>query len=291
MNPQPWDAALLSRIAHINLQARRAVAGWQSGVHRSVHRSSNIEFADYQEYAPGDPVRHLDWRVAARTDRLVIRRHEAEARADVLILLDASGDLGTGVHPAKAEASILAAATIAAFVDLQADNVGLEIIGGEGHEADRIPPSRRALGAIMRCLAQVQVAGRADIGAALARHRRNLRPRSICVVISDLMEDPEGWGEAVVLLGKQGVDLRVLHVYDPAEWELRMGAELRLYSPEGGEDQLIDLTVAQREIPKVVDGYLAQVRSYLNRAGAQHHLHSVEAPLFSALRPLLGGRS
>ena len=290
MNPQPWDAALLSRIAHIHLQARRAVARWQAGVHRSLQYSSNIEFADYTEYAPGDSIRHLDWRVAARSDKLVVRRHEAEARADVHIVLDASGDLGTGAEAAKAETAVMAAATLAAFINLQADQVGLDIVGGQGVERPSIPPGRRALGAIMRSLAQVEVDGQADLASAFERVGQRLAPRSICIVISDLMEEPARWADALTLLGKRGIDLRVLHVYDKAEWGLDFSGELRLFSPEDETELPINLASARAQMPAVVEAYLADVGEALSKAGANHHLFSVDAELHEALGALIKGR-
>ena len=291
MNPQPWDAALLSRIAHIHLHARRAVADWQSGVHRSVHHSSNIEFVDYTEYAPGDPIRHIDWRVAARSEKLVIRRHEAEARADVHLVLDASGDLGTGGGGAKAEAAVMAAATLAVFVNAQADRVGLQSVGGRGVEMPQIPPGRRSIGAITRSLAQVQPSGQADLAATFEGLCSRVTPRSICIVVSDLMEEPSEWRDALALLCKRGVDVRILHIYDDAEWGLNFSGEVRLYSPEDDTELPLDLSTARAQMPAVVEGYLSDVRAALASAGANHHLFGVDAPLHEALGALLRGRT
>lgn len=291
MNPQPWDAALLSRIAHIHLRARRAVAGWQAGVHRSVHHSSNIEFVDYTEYAPGDPIRHIDWRVAARSEKLVIRRHEAESRANVHLVLDASGDLGTGDGAVKAEAAVMAAATLAVFVDAKADRIGLDVVGGRGVDLPHIPPGRRSLGAIMRSLAQVEPSGQANLGATFEALRRRVVPRSICIVISDLMEEPAEWRDALTLLCMRGVDVRILHIHDPVEWGLEFSGEVRLFSPEDDLDLPIDLAAARAQMPAVVEGYLADVRAALASAGANHHRFAVNAPLHESLGALLRGRA
>ena len=71
MSIVPWDADLLDRIERLHLKARRAVEGWRHGGHVSRSLATNIEFVDHKEYAPGDPIRHVDWKVAARTDKLV----------------------------------------------------------------------------------------------------------------------------------------------------------------------------------------------------------------------------
>ena len=62
MSEVPWDVELLDRIERLHLSARRAVEGWRHGGHTSRTIATNIEFVDHKEYAPGDPIRHVDWR-------------------------------------------------------------------------------------------------------------------------------------------------------------------------------------------------------------------------------------
>ena len=91
-----WDPDVLARIRALKLHARALVDGFLHGGHLSGRVSSAVEFADYKEYSPGDPLRDLDWRVMGRTDRLVVRRHRAERELPTTLVLDASGDLRTG---------------------------------------------------------------------------------------------------------------------------------------------------------------------------------------------------
>ncbi|MEC8423622.1 MAG: DUF58 domain-containing protein, partial [Myxococcota bacterium] len=142
MNAPSWDPEVLDRIGTLQLRAREAVAGFLHGGHASVRVSANVEFADYKEYAPGDNLKDLDWRVVARSDKLVVRRHQAENEQSVTILLDASGDLGTGTAGARSEGSrtpldgskwgyaTVFAATLAWWLERQHEPVGLEVLGG-----------------------------------------------------------------------------------------------------------------------------------------------------------------
>ena len=294
MTAQPWDAALLSRIAHLHLRARRAVSGWQQGGHRSREHSSNIEFADYKEYAPGDPIKYVDWRVAARSDRLVIRRQHAETEVPVTLILDASGDLGTGppnLENSKMGAGIVVAATLAMLLQRRGDPVGLQILAGHGCEFSKIPASRTSIGPIMRSLAQVEPAGEANLRESFERIGTQLPRRSVVILISDLMEEPSQWGPAVIGLCQRGIDLRVLHLYDSAEWNIDFEGTPRLFSPEGGEEIAIDPRSARQEMVEVVATYLDEVRSALAHGRALHCLHSTTSQLDLALRVLLRGRS
>lgn len=296
MSSAPWDATLLSRIAHLHLVARRAVDGWRHGGHGSRRVSANIEFVDHQEYVPGDPIRHVDWKVAARTDRLVIRRHIAETVVPITIVLDASADLGTTNGPpdldqSKMGAAITMAATLAVFFRHRGDPVGLEVIGGSGVSERSIPPGPRSLPAVIRSLAEVEPQGTANLGQAFARIGERLKRRSVVVVVSDLMEDPAVWGPSVGALVQRGVDCRVVHLYDPAEWTIDVPGPVLLFSPEGGEPAPVDPAASRTAMAEVVDEYVAEVQAALGRHRCQHHLVPIDARLDTVLAAVIGGRS
>src|SRR5216110_1898302 len=87
---------ILARIESLGLRAQRVVEGTISGLHRSPLHGVSVEFADYREYAPGDDLKRLDWRVFGRTDRFYIKRFEEESNLRATILLDASGSMKYG---------------------------------------------------------------------------------------------------------------------------------------------------------------------------------------------------
>jgi uncharacterized protein (DUF58 family) len=291
-----WDASLLSRIAHLHLVARRAVDGWRHGGHGSRRVSANIEFVDHQEYVPGDPIKHVDWKVAARTDRLVIRRHIAETVVPITIVLDASADLGTTNGPpdlvqSKIGAAITMAATLAVFFRHRGDPVGLEVIAGSGVSERSIPPGPRSLPAVIRSLAEVEPHGTAQLEQAFARIGERLKRRSVVVVVSDLMEDPAVWGPSVGALVQRGVDCRVVHLYDPAEWTIDVPGPVLLFSPEGGEPAPVDPAASRTAMAEVVDEYVAEVQAALGHHRCQHHLVPIDARLDTVLAAVIGGRS
>ncbi len=295
MSTALWDAELLARIAHLHLEARRLVEGWRQGGHRSRRTTSAIEFVDHQEYAPGDSIRHLDWKVAARTDRLVIRRHAAEREVPVTVAVDFSGDLETRGWDAgsgtKLDSATLLAACLAVFLQRRGDPVGLELIGGKRVQYRSIPAGSRTLPSILRSLAEVEVGGTADLAKAFGEVGKRLPRKSVVILISDLMEEPAAWGPQVAALVRRGVDLRVLHLHDPDEWALRMDEPSRLYSPEGGEELPLDPASARAAMADVVEDYVREVRSYLGRQRAQHYLVAHDAPLDGVLRQVLGGHA
>ena len=294
MTQVPWDAALLSRIAHLHLLARNAVDGWRHGGHRSRKTAANIEFKDYQEYSPGDPLKHLDWKVAARTDRLVIRRQEDETEVNVTLVLDCSGDLGTGsgelpeLEASKFGTAIVMTATLAVFLSHHGDPVGLEILGGEGVTHRSIPPRSGSLPRIIRSLAEVRPAGEAHLAQAFESIGGRLARRSVVILLSDLMEEPNEWGPHVGAMVRRGIDLRVAHLHDPAEWSLRMTDPAQLFSPEGGGDLPIDPATARAALADIVDDYVVEVKQWLGRHHGRHHLVPWDASLHEVLGAMVG---
>ena len=80
------------------------------------------------------------------------------------------------------------------------------------------------------------------------------------------------------------MDVRILHIHDPAEWTLDFSGEVRLFSPEDDTELPLDLAAARAQMPAVVDGYLADIREALASAGVSHHRFAVDAPMHEALR-------
>ena len=84
------DPEILSRVTSLNVLATKLVEGLLSGHHRSRHTGSSVEFADYKDYTPGDEIKHIDWKVAAKTNKLQIKQFEQSTNLKATILLDAS---------------------------------------------------------------------------------------------------------------------------------------------------------------------------------------------------------
>jgi len=293
-----WDPEVLDRIGTLQLRAREAVAGFLHGGHASVRVSTNVEFADYKEYAPGDNLKDLDWRVVGRSDRLVIRRHQAENEQAVTLVLDASGDLGTGAAPGARPAldgtkwgyAAVLTATLAWWLERQHEPVGLEVLGGDNVRWRSLPPASGGthVARILGVLADARPSGRADLAAGLAALGPRLRGRSTVIVISDLMEEPGSWGPALSVMLARKVDVRVVHLHDSREWAFDMGAPARFRSPEGGPSVPEDPDEVRAAFVRERDTYLREVQGWLGRVQGRHLLAPTDRPMAPLLARLLG---
>ena len=294
-----WDPEVLTRLEHLHLKAREATLGFRQGSHRSLRIATNVEFADYKEYTPGDNLRDLDWKVYVRSDKLVVRRQQAETELRAFIVLDASGDLGTGrggrvqrppLEGSKFGFGVTVAATLAYFLERRGDPVGLTVWGGEGIPFRLIPPRVGIphLSQVFATLAAVAPAGRANIGEGLVELGRRIGRRTLVIVVSDFMEEPDSWGPSLSALARQRADVRAVHLYDRKELALEYPDAVRFFSPEGGPDVPIDPPALRTAFGEVVDEYLREVRTHMGRHRGHHVLVSTDEALEGVIGRVVG---
>ena len=115
----------IKRIARMELRARHIVEGFLSGMHRSPYFGQSVEFRQHREYVVGDDLRHVDWKVWARQDRLVVKQYEEDTNLRCTLLVDVSNSMLYGNGPLnKYEYECTMASSLAYLVLSQQDAVG-----------------------------------------------------------------------------------------------------------------------------------------------------------------------
>ena len=89
-NSSLLDPQTLARLQGLELRARRIVEGYVAGLHRSPYQGFSNEFAEHREYAPGDDLRYVDWKVYGKSDRFYLKQFEVETNLILYLVLDAS---------------------------------------------------------------------------------------------------------------------------------------------------------------------------------------------------------
>jgi uncharacterized protein (DUF58 family) len=231
------DPAALASLGHLEVVARWVVDGFLSGLHRSPRKGFSVEFADFRPYQPGDDLRYVDWKIAARSDRWVVKQYEEETNLRATLILDVSRSMDWRGAPAaerltkRAYAEQLTAA-LALLLLRQRDAVGL--VRFDDDVCTSVPPRarttqwRRILGALAE-----RSGGRAsDVGAALAQAARLVTRRGMIILLSDLLVDVDAALPALRGLRAAGHDVTVLHVMDPAERSFTLAGEAQFADPE-----------------------------------------------------------
>jgi uncharacterized protein (DUF58 family) len=291
--PDLLDPAALAALGHVELTARWIVDGFMSGLHRSPRKGGAAEFAEHRADYAGDEPRYVDWKAAARTDRLVVKRFEEETNLRATIALDVSRSMswtGSDMRLSKIEYAERLAAAIALLFIRQRDAVGL--LRFDDRIRTAVPPRARE-GHWRRVVAALadEGGGRASAGAdALARAARAVGRRGMIVMISDLLLDVDEAIRAARALRAAGHQLVVLHVMDPGERVLADGGEAIYADPEGGVQIAAKPSEVASAYSTTVERAIAEWRTRLAAAGAGYATVMTDEPFGIPLRAAFAAR-
>jgi uncharacterized protein (DUF58 family) len=219
--PLALDPVDLARLASMSLRARVIVEGAFAGMHHNPHAGTSIEFAEHKEYAPGDDLRHMDWKAVGRVERYYIKRFEDETEMRTFLLLDGSASMGykrAGVS--KLEYGSYLAAALGYLLAQQGDPAGLIVF--DERTRQYLPPRTRGghIRDLLLALEAAYAAGRTQPGRALAHVGELADRRSLIVLMTDLLDAPEDLGDRLRQLRSRGHDVALFHLLDPDEVEL-----------------------------------------------------------------------
>ena len=258
-SPRSLDPRVLNKIARLELRARDIVEGFVSGMHRSPYHGFSVEFATHREYVPGDDLRHLDWKVFGRSDRLYLKQYELETNLRSWIVLDTSESMGyRSGEQSKAQYAAILAASLAYLLVKQQDAVGLVLFDTQVRKI--IPPSSNPahFRGIVSELETVNPAQKTQTGRVFHDVAERLHKRGLLIVVSDLFDKPEEILSGFQHFRHRHYDVIVLHVMD--EFEVNFPFE-RMTLFEGLE-QLPELLIEPKALRKA---YLEEVETFTSK--------------------------
>jgi uncharacterized protein (DUF58 family) len=286
INPQ-----VLMSIRNLELRARTVVEGFWSGIHRSPYHGFSVEFTEYRQFSPDDDPRYLDWRVFARTDRYFIKKFEEETNLRCFLITDQSRSMAFGTQGySKAEYAATLAATLAYFLYLQGDGVGLLTFDERVRE---YLPARHRTGHLRQLMLSLEkpASGPAtDLSTPLKRIVEIVRKRGLMVLISDFLVPVDGLAQDLASITASGHDLVVFQVLDPAELNLGFAQPAMFEDAESGRTFFIDPSSARNEYVRKLNAHCANLRWACQRLGAAYARLTTDQPLELALFDFLRRR-
>lgn len=278
--PHFIDPAILAQIGDLQLLAGTVVEGLMTGMHRSPHSGSSIEFAQYRPYAQGDDPRFIDWRLFGRTDRLHVKQFQEETNLRCTLLLDCSGSMDyTSGGVTKFDYARMLVACMTMILHRQHDAVGLVAYH---HELLSYVPPRTAANHMRRIFTELdglQAEGRTDTAGALHYLGDALKPRGMVVLVSDLLHPVEQMVDHLKSLRARRHDLLVLQISDPAEQEFPFDKSATFVDLESGKEQFA--------LPENVrDQYLENRRRHFDQIRKQCLNAEVDIAEFTTNEPL-----
>ncbi len=270
----------IKRLSRLELRARHIVEGFLSGMHRSPYFGQSVEFRQHREYVPGDDLRHVDWKVWARQDRLYVKQFEEDTNLRCTMLVDVSNSMDYGNGPLnKYEYASTLATSLAYLILKQNDAVGC--ISFDEHIRMQVPirSKRNHLHAVIETLDISQPADKTDMFAIFRKVAETVPRRGMMIIFSDLLADVTGTVRGLRLLRQRGHDVLVFHVLDDDELDFPFSGPTRFE----GLESIDHLNCNPRALR---EGYLEAVNRFLDETRRQCARNTVDYALIRTSQPM-----
>jgi len=269
---QYLDPKVLARLEGLQLRARLIVEGYVSGVHRSPYQGFSIEFAEHREYAPGDDLRYVDWKVFGRTDKIYLKQFEEETNQVSNVLLDTSESMryqSAGAPMSKLEYAQCAAAALCYLILQQQDSAGLVTFDREIRALVRASSNPSHLKQLLHVLEESVPERKTDTGPIFHDLAERFKKRGIVVILSDLFDDVDSMMAGLKHFRHRRHDVILFHVLDPAELDFRF-QPVTLFR---GMEQLPDVLVEPRALR---NAYLREFDRFVSRLKKGCRMHRID---------------
>ncbi len=286
------DSDVLARLGALPVEARMAMIGNVVGKHRSPHRGSSVEFAEYRKYVAGDDTRRLDWKAYARSDRHYIKEFEADTNLRTYFVVDCSGSMkyASGEFDSKIQFARKFAGTLAYLLVNQGDAAGLSCCDDSLHL--ELPPSRRPahLQNFFEILGTLEPKGETGLVDALHTVAEKVGQRAFIVILSDLFTDPDAFGDALQHLRYRKHDVAVFHLMDPQEIQFDFTRPYRFVDLEDSTTIVAEPNLIANEYASAIQEFLGAVEGRCHDVHADYHLVTSDRDYEEVLRDFLTNR-
>lgn len=270
----------IKRISRLDLRARHVVEGFLSGMHRSPYYGQSVEFRQHREYAFGDDLRYVDWKVWAKQDRFYVKQFEEDTNLRCTLLVDASNSMryGKGAMQ-KYEYGCTIAVSLAYLLLRQQDAVGCVAFDETTRITVPLRSKRNHLDSIIQALDISSPRNKTDVYQILRNVAESYPRRGLMVLISDLFADRQGLLKGLKLLRSRGHDVLLFHVLDDDELDFPFSGPTRFE----GLESIDTLRCNPRALR---DGYMAALSAFLDEVRRGCAQNSVDYALLRTSQPL-----
>jgi len=285
------DPKVLSKVGNLDLIARLIVEGLISGLHRSPFHGFSVEFAQHREYAPGDDIKHIDWKVYSKTDRYYIKQYEQETNLKAYILLDCSESMRykrNGVS--KYEYACYLTAALSYMLIQQQDQVGLVLFDDEIVKI--IPPSGHPnqLKTMLYEIDQVKPRKKTDLEPIFHQLAEEITRKGLIFLFSDLFVPRDGLFRGLQHFRHRKHEVLAFHLMDDDEINFDLDGNLLFRGLEQTGELRVQPRTIRRAYQEVVQNYLTDVRRRCVSSRIDYRLVNTAQSLDAALAGFLAQR-
>ncbi len=263
---------VINQIKRLDLRAQFVVKGFMQGLHASPFHGFSVEFSEHRKYTHGDDPKDIDWLVYAKTDKYYIKKFEAETNITGYLVMDLSQSMAYTYRQdlTKLDYAICLAASLCYLMISQQDPVGL-ITFDEKVRSSLPPRSKRThLGNVLSLLSSLKPVGQTDIAHSLQQVAAMLKHKSLVMIFSDLLVDPEPVIQSLRRLRHGGHDVILFHLLDEAEVQFPFDGMVELEDPESEERIQVDASNYRRDYMEEVEAFREAYRRECLQSGIDY---------------------
>lgn len=285
--------SVVAQLKNIELKARLVVEGFITGLHRSPYHGFSVEFAEHRQYNPGDEIKHIDWKVYARTDKYFVKEFEEETNLRCVIAIDKSGSMryASKNNISKFEYSAYLAASLAYLLMKQRDAVGLALY--DETLQTYLPPRSKTsyIAEILKVIDQTFPSEKTGTAKALNQLAEKIHRRGLVIIFSDFFDEPESVLNALKHFRHKKHEVIAFQILDPQEIEFKFSGSVLfkdMETAEGLQTQPVQLRQFYRE---KVQEFIQQIKRECYERNIDFNLVRTDEPFDKALRQYLTKRA
>jgi uncharacterized protein (DUF58 family) len=305
------NPSALSKLANLELKAKFVVEGFMTGLHKSPYHGFSVEFAEHRQYMPGDDLKHLDWKVFARTDKYFIKQYEEETNLKAYILLDISKSVdfsyskmsnGSGFknifsqkkksqnNITKLEYGSYIAASLSYLMLLQRDAVSLTTYDTSIRKFIPAKSTKANLKLILKELTNIQSSNATGTANCLNVIADKIKRRGIIIIISDLFDNQEEVMKSLRHFRYDKNEVILFQILDPVEMSFLDSAPVRLVDSETKEEIFSQPTDVKKEYLEIMKNFIQVYKSECMKNNIDYVLLTTDTPFDVALLKYLNKR-
>ena len=274
----------ISKLENLQIKAKKVVEGFIVGLHKSPYHGFSVEFSDHRAYGPGDEIRHIDWKLWAKTNRFFVKRYEEETNLKAHLIIDQSNSMAYSSHNiTKLEYSKILAASFSYMLIKNQDAVGMYLFDSKVKKSIMPRSTRSHLSVLLSEMEKISPQKDTNIARALHECADKTNKKGLVILISDLMDDQEE-----VLMGLKhflykGHEVIVFHILDPKEINFDFDERVRFKDLELGTDIITDPRQIKKTYQQNMQKFIHFYRKNCGKNRIDYIQISTDQPLDSAL--------
>lgn len=287
------DPKTLDKIKRLDVRARLVVEGFITGQHRSPHNGFAIEFAAHREYSPGDDLRHIDWKVWSKTDRLYIKEYEEETNLKCHLIVDCSKSMRYGEQTgwSKFDYAATAAASLGYLMQQQQDSVGMVLFSNEIDKNLKASSHPSHIKLLLHELEQAKPENTTDVSDVFLALASQIRQRGMVAIFSDLFIDPDELAKSLSQFRLRRHEVIVFHVMHHDELDFPFQDNTLFRGLEVDAELHTEPRALRDSYLEAVEKYMTRIKKVCAVSGIDHVLLDTSKPLDGVLSSYLNFRT